>query len=242
MRSAQSWARETGPGPRENLRCKSLDGQENHLEIVGRTAKGIIACAKAKRPVFIGGMEIPSESIFVFNGGVREEGSLEFYRDPRRDDDLSRIECSGPVELPFGRVVQPEAHLSLSKDFDTVTVKGGFIGEVDFSGIFVDGTGRITFDRDGEPLVYTLSRPIVVDGMTIPEGSLVHHRSSAFFGYRVSITLAGFAAHSRHNYKKDDIIWFVPRMKVAGYSPRLDLRNLVHAPNGGFSAQRLRRP
>lgn len=223
MRQALQAARRAAPAPPAELRCPVLEGQCASLRISERSPQGTIKRAVLDKPVEIHDMTIPPSSVLVFND--RDLGGS--FRDPRRDDELSRIECSDEVTLPTGHTVEPGAVLWVTDCPECLAVEDGFDGPVDIDGLPIDGTAHLMFGEDGELIRYTLADPVTVDGFTIPEGSTAHHHPCWPLGPNIYVTLGAATEVGGRRFQRGDSLQFVPRVDAAGITSRLHLRDVV---------------
>ena len=223
MRRALQTARNAAPPPPTELRCPDLEDQSASLRITERSPQGTIRRAVVEEPIEVHEMTIPPASVLVFNHSTLDSS----FRDPRRDDELSHIECSDEVTLPTGHTVRPGATLWVANGPESIGVEEGFDGPIEIDGLPIDGTGHITFGADGELIRYTLADSVTVDGITLPAGSTAHHRPTWPLGPNVYVTLAAPTAVRGRRFKRDDSLQFVPRVDVAGVTSRLHLRDVV---------------
>ncbi len=220
MRGALEAARRAAPSPPDHLRCPQLEEQIPRLRITERTPQGIIKRAVAEQPLDIHGIGIPEGSELVFNRDPFERG----WRDPRRDDELSHIECSDEVTLPTGHTVQPGAHLWIANYPYSFSLQNGFEGVVELDGLRIDGNAHITFHADGTLKSYTLSEDVDVDGVTIPSNSAVWHLPDWPLRPQISITLGAPTFVRGRRFRKGDLLRFVPPALPGIRSTRLRLR------------------
>lgn len=172
LAAAIAAARSVCPPAPGHLRASPLNHHLASIQVVKRYYDGSPATAITLAPLPLMGMQIPANSTLHF-----AQGRAQRWRDPRREDRLTSIDCAGETVLPWGQRIQAGARLYLDFTRRHISVERGFDGPVFLDGRRVAGHKLLKFGPRGELRAYTLAEPVTVRRLAVlPAGSAVAHQ------------------------------------------------------------------